>query len=54
MKRHHIVAAFLLICGGLFAYIRFHGGDTKVQFGQVSSLPYSRLSCFFSEDCNPG
>ena len=29
MKRHHIVAAFLLICGGLFAYIRFENGDTN-------------------------
>ena len=29
MKRHHIAAAFLLICGGLFAYIRFDDGDTE-------------------------
>ena len=29
MKRHHVVAAFLFICGGLFAYIRFEDGDTS-------------------------
>ena len=28
MKRHHIVALFLLIFGGLFAYIQLHYGDT--------------------------
>ena len=28
MKRHHIVALFLLISGGVFAYIQFHHGDT--------------------------
>ncbi len=28
MKRHHIVAVFVLIFGGLFAYIQFHHGDT--------------------------
>ena len=28
MKRHHIAAAFLLIFGGLFAYLRFDTGDT--------------------------
>lgn len=28
MKRHHIAALFLLIFGGLFAYIRFDDGDT--------------------------
>ena len=54
MKRHHVVAVLCLIFGGLFAYIRFDDGIQKVQFAQVSSLPYSGLSCFFSEDCNPG
>ena len=28
MKRHHIVAVFLLIYGGLFAYITLDDGDT--------------------------
>ena len=28
MKRHHIVAVFCLIFGGLLAYTRFHHGDT--------------------------
>ena len=28
MKRHHLAALFLLICGGLFAYLRFDTGDT--------------------------
>ena len=28
MKRHHIAALFLLIFGGLFAYLRFYTGDT--------------------------
>ena len=57
MKRHHVVSVFALICGGLFAYISLNNLKMEiqqVQFGQVSSLPYSRLSCFFSEDCNPG
>lgn len=27
MKRHHIAALFLLIFGGLFAYLRFDDGD---------------------------
>lgn len=29
MKRHHTAAVFLLILGGLFAYIRFNDGDTE-------------------------
>ena len=29
MKRHHIAALFLLICGGLLAYLRFDHGDTN-------------------------
>ena len=29
MKRHHIVAVFCLILGGLFAYIKFNDGDTN-------------------------
>ena len=28
MKRHHIVAIFSFIFGGLFAYVQFHHGDT--------------------------
>ena len=28
MKRHHVAALFLLIFGGLFAYLRFNTGDT--------------------------
>lgn len=28
MKRHHLAALFLLIFGGLFAYLRFNTGDT--------------------------
>ena len=28
MKRHHLAALFLLIFGGLFAYLRFYTGDT--------------------------
>ena len=28
MKRHHVVALFLLIYGGLFAYITLDNGDT--------------------------
>lgn len=28
MKRHHVVAVFALISGGLFAYMEFHHGDT--------------------------
>ena len=27
MKRHHIIAMFSFISGGLFAYIQFHHGD---------------------------
>ena len=28
MKRYYVAAAFLIIIGGLFAYIRFHQGHT--------------------------
>lgn len=28
MKRHHVVAVFVFIFGGLFAYIQFRHGDT--------------------------
>ncbi len=28
MSRHHIVAIFSFIFGGLFAYVQFHHGDT--------------------------
>ena len=28
MKRHHIVAVFAFIFGGLFVYMQFHHGDT--------------------------
>ena len=28
MKRHHLAALFLLVFGGLFAYLRFYTGDT--------------------------
>ena len=40
MKRHHIVAVFLLIFGGLFAYIQFHHGDTDnaIQTGIICTL----------------
>ena len=29
MKHHHIAALFLLICGGLLAYLRLDHGDTN-------------------------
>ena len=29
MKRYYVAAAFLIIMGGLFAYIRFHQGSTE-------------------------
>ena len=40
MKRHHIVAVFVLIFGGLFAYIQFHHGDTDnaIQTGVICTL----------------
>ena len=40
MKRHHIVAVFVLIFGGLFAYIQFHHGDTDdaIQKGIICTL----------------
>ena len=28
MKRHHLATVFLIICGGLLAYIKFRHGDT--------------------------
>ena len=28
MKRHHVVAVFVFIFGGVFAYLQFHHGDT--------------------------
>ena len=42
MKRHHIVAVFVLIFGGLFAYIQFHHGDTDRAIPGI--IPYSELS----------
>ena len=40
MKRHHVVALFLLAFGGLFAYIQFHHGDTDdaIQTGIICTL----------------
>ena len=40
MKRHHIVAVFVLIFGGLFAYIQFHHGDTDraIRTGVICTL----------------
>ena len=40
MKRHHVVALFVLIFGGLFAYIQFHHGDTDdaIQKGIICTL----------------
>ena len=40
MKRHHVVALFVLIFGGLFAYIQFHHGDTDdaIQTGIICTL----------------
>ena len=40
MKRHHIVAVFVLIFGGLFAYIQFHHGDTDraIRTGIICTL----------------
>ena len=29
MKRYHVAAVFFIIIGGLFAYIRFHQGNTR-------------------------
>ncbi len=29
MKRYYVAAVFLIIIGGLFAYIRFHQGDIE-------------------------
>ncbi len=29
MKRYYLAAVFLIIIGGLFAYIRFHQGNTE-------------------------
>ena len=46
MKRHHIVALFLLIFGGLFAYLRFNHGDTEaairtgILFGLVAVIMF--------------
>ena len=40
MKRHHVVALFLLVFGGLFAYIQFHHGDTDdaIRTGIICTL----------------
>ena len=40
MKRHHVVALFLLAFGGLFAYIQFHHGDTDraIRTGIICTL----------------
>lgn len=40
MKRHHIVAVFLFIFGGLFAYIQFQHGDTDraIRMGIICTL----------------
>ena len=40
MKRHHIVAVFVLIFGGLVAYIQFRHGDTDdaIQTGIICTL----------------
>jgi hypothetical protein len=40
MKRHHIVAMFSFISGGLFAYIQFHHGDTgrAIRTGIICTL----------------
>ena len=51
MKRHHIVAMFSFISGGLFAYIQFHHGDTgrAIRTGiicillGVAALSYEKL-----------
>ena len=53
MKRHHIAAAFLLICGGLFAYIRFDDGDTEgaIRTGIIFTL--LAIILFFLERLQP-
>ena len=40
MKRHHLAALFLLIFGGLFAYLRFETGDTDgaIRMGIICTL----------------
>ena len=40
MRRHHIIAMFSFISGGLFAYIQFHHGDTDraIRTGIVCTL----------------
>lgn len=40
MKRHHFVAAFAFIFGGLFAYIQFRHGDTdgSIETGIICTL----------------
>ena len=49
MKRHHIVAVFVLIFGGLFAYIQFHHGDTDraIRTGIICTL--LGVAAFFYE-----
>ena len=40
MKRHHIIAMFPFISGGLFAYLQFHHGDTgrAIRTGIICTL----------------
>ena len=40
MKRHHIAAAFLLICGGLFVYLTLDNGETEraIRMGIIFTL----------------
>ena len=40
MKRHHTVAMFSFISGGLFAYLQFHHGDTgrAIRTGIICAL----------------
>ena len=55
MKRHHIAALFLLIFGGLFAYLRFYTGDTDGAIRTGYHLYPTRSTPYFSsEDCSPG
>ena len=53
MKRHHLAALFLLIFGGLFAYLRFHTGDTDGAIRTAIIFAILGVLLFFFERLQP-
>ena len=47
MKRHHVVALFLLVFGGLFAYIQFHPWGYRRRNSDGHHLYPTRSCCIF-------